>query len=501
MATLARGSSLNLLGIVGTGAATLGLLVVVSRGLGAGGGGAFFEAMALFNIAIVAAAAGSDTGLVRFVARFRGLGQPFDMRHLLEVALIPVALLGAAVAGAGLVLAGPLGEALGGATHVGEITDFLRVLAVFVPIGAVYVAVLGASRGFETMLPTVVVDRLGKPILQFGTVLVAVTAGATATVLAAGWAVVIAAALVVASAWVRRLDLRNRRPSASRGATVRLPAWEFWSFTLPRALAAIFRVAILWSDVVIVGALMSPRAAGIYAVSTRLLQFGAQIADAVGQATEPMFSRVLARGDTHRVQDLYQVATGWVVAATWPQYLAALIFATPLLRIFGSDFTEGAAAVVILAASAMVGSGMGPVDVLLVMAGKSMWSFWNTAASLTVNVVLNLALIPAWGLRGAAVAWATSRVLANLLPLLQVRAHLRVHPFGRGWRAAALAALVAFGGAGLAVRGLLGASLPGLVVFGAVALAGYGFLVRRLRDDLSLEALRRVVRNREAVAP
>ncbi len=174
-------------------------------------------------------------------------------------------------------------------------------------------------------------------------------------------------------------------------------------------------------------------------------------------------------------------------------FLAVWIFADTVLGLFGDEFTSGASAIAILAASSLIGSGLGTVDVLLVMAGKSMWSFWNSAAALTLNVVLNLLLIPELGLNGAALAWAVSRVVANVLPLIQVRSYIGFHPFGRSWFTAAAVALASFGGTGLLIRGVGGDSVAGLVIYLGVASISYLLLVWRWRRALEVSAFADVI--------
>ncbi len=151
------------------------------------------------------------------------------------------------------------------------------------------------------MLSTVAADRIGWPALELvltgGTVLLGVSAGWLATV----WAIPFLLSLLAGAIWLQRLrhhrvDLHNGR---SPGQTVS----EFWAFTLPRALASMFRVGVLWLDVLVVGALMSPRDAASYTVATRLIQAGFLATDAVGQAVEPMFSSLLARGHADRIRD------------------------------------------------------------------------------------------------------------------------------------------------------------------------------------------------------
>jgi O-antigen/teichoic acid export membrane protein len=217
-----------------------------------------------------------------------------------------------------------------------------------------------------------------------------------------------------------------------------------------------------------------------------LLQLGLFVAASIGQVAQPMFSSLLAEGHHRRTSTVYQTATGWLVAITWPQYLAIAIFAPLLLAIFGPEFTEGSTVVVILAGSAMLGSAAGPVDMLLLMAGKSTWSLGNTAVTLTTNVILNLILIPQLGIEGAALAWAASRIVANALPLFQVGRYLRFFPWGPGARHASVASALIFGGVGLAARAVGGTTWPTFIIYAVIACGLYLVFLRRYRDELDL---------------
>lgn len=501
LSSLARGGSWNLLGSAGGALLSMALVVVVARGMGAAEGGALFEVIALYNIAVVMATLGADTGLVRLTASARGGESGRTLGQALLVALVPVGLVGTGLGIAGYLAAGTIGHHLGGEAHAGAVTDMVEGLAPFVPIGAMGLALLGATRGYGTMLPTVFAERLGRPALQLAVVAGALAGGAAAVTVAVGWAVGVVLSAEVAAWTLSRLWSRRRAAIGTDERFDRSPptleiARSFWAFTLPRAFAAMFRVGVLWLDVLLVGILISSEAAGIYTVATRLLQVGFLAVEAIGQAVEPMFSRLIAHGTTARVQALYQVSTGWLIALTWPLFLTLWVFAPTLLGWFGPEYVGAADVVAILALSALVGSGCGPVDILLVMAGKSMWSFRNAAVSFGLNVVLNLALIPVWGLEGAALAWAVSRVVGNVLPLLQIRRLLGIHPVGRGWIAAAAASVVGVGAVAVATRWAVGTSTDVLIAHALFAGVAYVALVWRWRTQLDLTAFTAAVGKR-----
>ena len=234
--------------------------------------------------------------------------------------------------------------------------------------------------------------------------------------------------------------------------------------------------------------MLDPRSAAIYAFATRLLQFGLFVANSVGQVVQPRLGRLLAQGERERARGLYQVATGWQVAVTWPQYLIVAAFAAVLLRLlFGADFGDGAPVVLILAISTLVGAAAGPVDIVLLMTGKSTWSMWNTAAALGVNIGLNLLLIPRIGILGAAIAWAVARVVGNVLPLIQV-SRSGFHPFGRELGFAVAGSVIAVGVVAFGVRIAFGSTVIGLAVACAVGLAAYTWFLVRYRQQLALPA-------------
>jgi len=491
VSALARGGALNLAGAVVSSVGAFALYVVLARGLGRGAAGAFVESIAIFQILAITAALGADTGLVWAISRSLARHRAADVRRFIAVAVVPVAAAGAVVAGAIWVWAADLATLFGGEDHREAIASTLRVFTVVVPVAALYHVLLGGTRGFSTMVPTVFVDRFARPFVQPVAVGVILAAGGSATVLALGWSLPFVIGLVAATAYLTRLVRRSMRRGAATDnepvRSVRVLAGRFWRFTLPRSVASIFRVGVQWIDVLLVGAIMSPADAALYGYGTRLLQFGLFVAVSVGQVAQPMFGGLLAAQQRDRARSVYQTATGWQVAITWPQYIVAAFFGALLLRtIFGGAYVEAAPVVAILALSTMVGAAAGPVDMLLLMAGKSTWSLWNTGATLATNVGLNIVLIPRYGIVGAAISWSISRLLANALPLLQVARHVGLHPFGRGVGLASTGSAAIFGALGLAAWLIDDKSGWVFLAYVVVAGAGYVVFLRRYREELDL---------------
>jgi O-antigen/teichoic acid export membrane protein len=161
-----------------------------------------------------------------------------------------------------------------------------------------------------------------------------------------------------------------------------------------------------------------------------------------------------------------------------------------VLGLFGHGVRGGAVPLAILCGAMLVATACGPVDMILLMTGRSSTNLANTAFALALNVGLNLLLIPRWGMTGAAVAWAVSIAANNLVPLAQVRRSTGMHPFGRGTVAAAFAAVVCVGVPAAVVRLTIGPTVGGLLIALAVGGAAYALVLVRLRGVLRIDGLR-----------
>ena len=501
LTTLARGGALNLAGAVATGLCNFLLLVVVARGLRAEGTGAFYEAVALFLILSSAAALGADVGLSRMVPRYRALGRVRDLRRGLHAGLWPVAAAGLLTGVLAWRFAPQLADVFSRHDDNAQLTDFIRTFALFVPVSALSLAVFAATRGFATMRPTVLVDKMARPALQPLLVLAAIAGGAGSTVIALAYLGPYLPALAAGLAWLglllRRAERRPRdgapdhdpEPPAPTGRLV----GEFWRFTGPRGLAAMFQTTSLWLNTLLVGALRSTADAGIYAASSRYLTVAAMAAVAIRQVLAPKLSELLARRSTERAAAVYQSTTAWMVAINWPIYLVLLIFGPALLAAFGRDFAGGEVVLVVLAVTMLAATAVGPVDVVLLMGGGSTWNLVNTVLALGANLALNVVLIPRYGLAGAAAASAAGTLLNNLLPLAQVWRSMGLHPFGTGVAVAAGLSAVCFGLVGVGLRALLGPTVAGLAVYAVAAGGLYAALLWRFREHLDWDALRGVL--------
>ncbi|WP_434811381.1 lipopolysaccharide biosynthesis protein [Microbacterium sp. bgisy189] len=492
--SVARGGIANLAGAAYSGLATFAITAIVTRIAQPADAGVYFSAISILLIAVALVEVGVPVGYVYLLARYRSTGRTALLRSVLTTGAVPVLGLGVLVVSLALIFREPLGAALIGADVEAHAT-IVAVLCCGLLAAIVADSLLGATRGFGVMRPTVVADKFVNPTVQLTALLLLALAGWTGGADLVWTRVVgFAAVVIVAAPWLSRLLRRHPSPEGAPARDRWMPrretVGEFWRFSGPRAIGQFAQVGIQRVDIILIALWVGPVEAAVYAAASRFLIFGQLAANAIGTAVQPRFSALAARNEMGPLQHLYRTSTAWVMFATWPLYLTFIVQAEWLMMVFGADYARGAPVLQLLAAAMLVATACGAVDAVLLMAGRSTWTMINAWVALIVNVGLNVWLIPELGILGATIAWIAAILVNNLVPLVQVRAGLGVHPLGRLTVLAAAIPLLLFGLAPWVV-GLLGGGVIGATISFASGVALYLPVLWRLRRELGIAGMLR----------
>ncbi|MEU7831582.1 polysaccharide biosynthesis C-terminal domain-containing protein [Nonomuraea sp. NPDC049129] len=398
---VARGGIAGIAGAVISAGAQFLLVAVVTRAFSAHQAGTFFTATALALMVAGVAKLDAGNGLIYFIAR----AKTYDYHGIsgyIRVALVPAVLLATAC---GAILYPRLG-----------------LLAAALPVMVATDLLLAATRGFGAMRPTVLLDGMALPTLQF--LLVAAAAVAARP----QWLPFLWALPYVPVALLAAIQLRERLPR-----TLYLPGTtrDLWLYTAPRSVAGAIQAVFQRLDIVVVALLGGPVQAAVYTAATRFKVVGQLANQGLAQAVQPRLVRALADGEMGRARELYQAATIWLVLLTWPIWLGYAALAPWLLRLFGPGYGAAVPVALVLAGTMMLATACGMVDVVLTAAGHTTASLLNLVAAIACTVALDVALIPVHGAFGAVLGWAGGMIAKNLLPLWQLHHRYGLHPFGR----------------------------------------------------------------------
>lgn len=488
--TLARGGLGGLLASLITGLGGLAFITIAARAFAKEDVGIVFTLTSLFLIALAVVTLGSEIGVVRFTAiKLVGDGRA-DVAAVLVATLIPVL-------GVATVVATGLWFGLPAWGPDSSFTDVARLYALFLPWAAVSHLVLAGTRGLGSVRPTVLVDSLLRQGLQPLLALAVAVRTDDVRWLALAWVAPHAVACVAGIFAFRKLcHQRGLAAWVSPTAPEVRGLWrELWSFNAPRAITQIAQIGIRRADIPIVAALAGPAAAAVYTAASRFVAAGLQGIRGIQQMVGPQLARLVRSERLEAARLMLRTATTWNVVIAWPLYLVCAVQPQLVLSLFGEGYESGAPVVVILALGMLVGTAAGPVDIALLMLGRSGQSLANNMAALVTNLLLNLTLVPILGITGAAIAWTAAILVSNALPTWQIRPILGNAADRRTALAAALA-VSSFAGPPLAGRLLGWDSLPAQVALVAAGTVVYLTLLARFRAPLRLRELGGAVRRR-----
>lgn len=437
---MARGGGLNLVGAVLNQGAVFLVMLLLARFLGISEVGQYAQCYAVLALLSLLSLSGFRAGLTRFVAVHLADDDPAAIRGTIRLGLGISAVSSTAIAIA-LALAAP---ALAAALNDPDLVTGLRLVALTLPGLTICEAALAATRGWRTQRPFTMIGQIYEPGTRLLLTALALITGAGVT--GSYWALVIAgwsAALLALGALARLMRKVAPGPIAYRPR-------QLFSFSTVSWLSSLSSTGLIWVDTLMLG-FFANEEIGVYNVATRLVTVAIFVLAPINAAFGPYLAYLHHQGRGEEVRRIYGAATGWVVRLSLPAFVALLVFPESLLRLFGGAFAAGAAVTLILAVGQLVNAATGPCGTVLNMSGRVAINMYDNIAALLLNILLNLWLIPAYGIIGAAVAWAISLAVVNIARVLQVRALIHALPVTTGMLKGFAAGLAAFA-AGMIVR-------------------------------------------------
>jgi O-antigen/teichoic acid export membrane protein len=315
------------------------------------------------------------------------------------------------------------------APGMGQYIPLFAFLAFLGSINLFYCQVLGGFKDIARR--TVITSFIGTTlVIVLTVVLLALGTGMWGYLAAQIAASVIVVALLVASA-------TKLTPPSARIAWRPLPPLdgEIKAFAAAAFGMSALDFLVTQADKILLGLYLNPRLVGIYVLASTLSAFIPMILQSVNQIFAPVIADLHAQSRIDVLQKLFQTLTKWILALTFPLAGVIIIFAVPLMRIFGPDFVAGWPVLVIGAVGQLINCGVGSVGFLLLMSGNQRRLIRVQFVMAGISILVNITLIPVLGIIGAAIAAALVNVAGNLWNLSQVRSALRISPYNRSYYA------------------------------------------------------------------
>ena len=205
---------------------------------------------------------------------------------------------------------------------------------------------------------------------------------------------------------------------------------------MPMYGSAIADVVMTFSDVLILGMFATATDVGVYTAAARTALLTRFLLLANSSVVAPRFAALHAANDKEGVARLALRSTLLTTVASVPLLLMFLVFPERILALFGPQFEAGAQVLIVLTIGQFVNAATGPVGYLLNMSGFHRIEGRIAVVGALMTAALCFALIPFWGILGAAAANAIATATCNLLRVYFAKSCLGILmlPIPSSWR-------------------------------------------------------------------
>jgi hypothetical protein len=312
--------------------------------------------------------------------------------------------------------------------HVG-----LFLFAALLPLTTLQLVSLDLLRAFGLPLQAQTTSSLMPPALLVGGATVASHFGQLSFQVI-GSIVCVSAAV---TAIVQLVSLRRLVFRRLIGVTPRSELFKWVRVSLPIMASTLVFVGAQSIDWLVVASLTSVSESAIYRVNLYLLSiqgvFDTTFYNVVGT--------YISRNYHHQGREDYQAFIRKVIAAQMlPNFVVVLMLcsaAEPILGIYGRDFAAGATSLRILAATWLFRSSLGPQEMLLNIAGHERVVTMVHVLAVILSMAFSLALVPMYGMTGAAIAhaiaWGGTGILLYRIVVRKTGLRVALHNLLGSW--------------------------------------------------------------------
>lgn len=213
----------------------------------------------------------------------------------------------------------------------------------------------------------------------------------------------------------RFLDLRIKRFNA--GHLKSIFSYSFWIF-----LASSGSLVFSYADTIIIGYFLKTADVGIYRVLFQFTTAATFTTTAMSTVLFPKVSSWNANGELEMAENAFSKGVTYSLLLAVPVFVGGVLLGDKMLYFFyGESFAQGAKTFYVLLVVQLVNVFMFLQTMYLNALNRPKESFKVTAVAASVNILLDLILIPVLGIIGAAIATLITMTMNSFLAYLALR--------------------------------------------------------------------------------
>lgn len=435
LATIVKGAGITFIGMIAEGLIRYIYMIVIARMLGVELFGLFMLGFTIVIMTNLLSRLGLESGVTKHVSLFNGVSDRPRTKGAIVQSLKFSILAGIIISLIFFFASGFI------SVHIfkkPQLEQILKLLIISLPFLSFSIITLSATRGFQIMKYWAYGMSIFLPVINLLLAVLLVHLGFGIKGVALAYLIATFLTSVLSVVFLRKVF-------PDFWATKTVPETKMLlRFSIPLLIVLYFNFIIKWTDTLMLGGLKLSEDVGIYNGAMRTALLASMVLMSFGAIFSPMIADLYNRKENKKLESLFKITSKWICTATFVLFLLMIFLAKEILAMFGQEFIAGWIVLVVLSVGHMVAAAAGPVGVVLAMTGRQNFMMYNTLCICILNIILNLILIPLYGIVGAAIASCASLVVFNIIMLIETYFFLKIHPFSLRYIRPIFYGLVAF---------------------------------------------------------
>ena len=394
----------------------------LARSLGPDLFGIFFLGFTIFKVLERISIFGIQNGAIRYVSIYNGVGDKKRLKGTILASLAVVAVTSSITIVITVPFAGIISSRI---FNDIRLTPVLIIFSFILIFNAATEIMVDSTQGLQIMRYKAITRMLFEPGLR---ILLAVT------FVIAGWSLLGAAfafALsIIAGTVLSFYFLKKIFPDfADRTKTSRIEVRELINFSWPLAFVGFFNIIIFQVNTLMLGYFWSSNEVGIFGATQRTAMVIQVILTSFNTIFSPLIADLYNRRQLKKLESLYKVVTNWIIIVSLPIFILIMFFPKEILGIWGPEYKTGWIGLILIGAAMIINCSVGSVKNIIMMTGRTRVNLINDGTTFTLAIILNILLIPKYGVIGASISFAASVIFINIVGLIEVYIFLKIHPY------------------------------------------------------------------------
>lgn len=413
---LVKSSAFVFVAVIISKLASYGYKIAIAKYFGSEIYGLFSLAIIVIGIITSVAALGLGEGIIRYVSYYRGKKR-FEAINILINKSRNLFLITAVLSTIGLILAAPfISDKI---FHSESFTPLIIGMAFAIPFILLSNIYLGVLRGFEKIKTYSALINIYQNSARLILIILFLMMGFGILSISLSYVLTFAGLLLLSWYYSRKNFDKEEIKENNKGKKILSNAM---AYSWPLLFTGVLYNAFYWTDSLLLGYFDSVEIVGLYNAAITITSLFGIAPDLFMQMFFPLISFKYSQGKKELIAQLTRQVVKWIYILNIAVFLLVFFFPEHILKIlFGTEFIAASGTLRLLSIGALFSGTIGLATNLLSIKGKTKTVLVDFIIFTTFNLLLNILLIPKYGMAGAALTTIFTQAAFLITAFYQIK--------------------------------------------------------------------------------